>query len=93
MGHLKRYAMPKFWPLPRKGKTWVVKPLPGQEASNTAYLTQKNAAIKVDDPKKIRSVIDGLLEDPTRLRKISESQSTISKPNASFDIAKLILGL
>lgn len=71
----------------------IVKPLPGQEASNTAYLTQKNAAIKVDDPKKIRAVIDGLLEDPIRLRQIAESESAISKPNASFDIAKLILSL
>jgi small subunit ribosomal protein S4e len=29
MAHLKRYAMPKDWRLPRKEKTFVVRPLPG----------------------------------------------------------------
>lgn len=29
MGHMKRYLMPKYWPLSRKGKTFVARPRPG----------------------------------------------------------------
>ena len=29
MAHLKRYAMPKYWPLPRKEKVFVARPMPG----------------------------------------------------------------
>ncbi len=32
MAHLKRYAMPKEWPLARKRETWVVRPAPGPHA-------------------------------------------------------------
>lgn len=32
MAHLKRYAMPKSWPLARKKETWVVRPMPGAHA-------------------------------------------------------------
>jgi len=34
MAHLKRYAMPKDWHLPRKEKTFVVRPLPGMHTKN-----------------------------------------------------------
>jgi len=27
--HLKRYPAPPFWPIPRKERTWAVKPMPG----------------------------------------------------------------
>ncbi len=29
MAHLKRYGIPKFWPLSKKEKVWAVKPRPG----------------------------------------------------------------
>jgi predicted RNA-binding protein YlqC (UPF0109 family) len=31
----------------------IVNPLPGQEANNTAYLTEKGAAIKIDKPEEV----------------------------------------
>lgn len=71
----------------------IVKPIPGQETSNTAYLTEKGAAIKVDGPKEVNLVIDGLLANPLRFREISESAGRISKPGASMDIARLLLEL
>ncbi|MFH1355190.1 MAG: glycosyltransferase [Candidatus Omnitrophota bacterium] len=79
--------------LARKIPMIIVKPLPGQEASNTAYLTQNGAAIKVDNPGNINFVIERLLVNPEKLRIISESAGNISKPDASMDIAKLILNL
>jgi processive 1,2-diacylglycerol beta-glucosyltransferase len=69
----------------------IVKPIPGQEVNNTAYLTEKEAAIKIDDPKKTNLIIEDLLSHPAKLGHLRESASRISKPNASLDIARLLL--
>jgi processive 1,2-diacylglycerol beta-glucosyltransferase len=71
----------------------IVNPLPGQEANNTAYLTEKGAAIKIDDPQVIGQVIDDLLEHPAKLSALRESAAQISKPHSSLDIARLLLEL
>jgi len=34
MVHLKRYAMPKYWPLPRKEKVFVARPVPGPHSKD-----------------------------------------------------------
>ncbi|MFA5145228.1 MAG: glycosyltransferase [Candidatus Omnitrophota bacterium] len=70
----------------------IVKPLPGQEANNTRYLTEKGAAVKVDDPKDINRVIENLTREPGQLDRLRESAGALSKPNASLDIARLLLG-
>lgn len=71
----------------------IVKPIPGQEANNTNFLTQKGAAIKVDEPEEAYRVIDELLEDKVRLERLAQAAAGIAKPNASLDIARLILSL
>ena len=71
----------------------IVKPLPGQETNNTAYLTAKGAAVKVDKPKDTYLVVEDLLADASKLRRMSESANRIAKPGASLDIAKLLLEL
>ncbi len=69
----------------------IVKPLPGQEANNTKYLTEKGAAIKINDPKKINLIIDDLARNQDKLSILSESARSIGKPNSSVDIARFIL--
>lgn len=71
----------------------IVKPIPGQEANNTNFLTQKGAAIEVEEPKEVHQVIDALLNDEARLGKLAQAASEIAKPNASMDIARLIVSL
>lgn len=71
----------------------IVKPIPGQEASNARYLTEKGVAIKLDRAKDINFIIEDLLRNPIRLNQMREAISRISKPNASLDIAKLLLDL
>ena len=71
----------------------IVKPIPGQEINNTIYLTQKKAAVKVNTPEELNSVIEHLLHDPTRLHNLRESAAKISKPTSSIDIAKFLLEL
>lgn len=71
----------------------IIKPIPGQEASNTIYLTEKEAAIKINRPKDINLVVEDLLKDPRKLKHLVEASGRISKPHASLDIARLLLGL
>ncbi len=71
----------------------IIKPIPGQETNNTAYLTEKKAAIKIDNPKNTHIIIEDLLRNRLKLKHLSDSAERISKPNASLDIAKLLLSL
>ncbi len=75
-----------------KGKPMIIiKPLPGQEANNTAYLTQKGAAVKIEDPHEIHLFIEDLIKNPHKLNHLCERARQISKPNSSMDIARLLL--
>jgi len=71
----------------------IVKPIPGQEVNNTNFLTQKSAAVEVDEPKEVYRVIDDLLKNKAKLERLKSSGLKIAKPGASMDIAKLILSL
>ena len=71
----------------------IVKPIPGQEVNNTNFLTQKQSAIKVDQPKEVYRVIDDLLNNHAKLERLRVAGLKIAKPQASMDIAKLLLGL
>lgn len=71
----------------------IVKPIPGQEVNNTNFLTEKRAAIKVDEPKEVYRVIDELLGDKQNLERLKAAGLKIAKPNASQDIANLLLNL
>jgi processive 1,2-diacylglycerol beta-glucosyltransferase len=71
----------------------IIRPLPGQEAYNTTYLTQKDAAIKIDRPEDITFIIEGLLRDADKLNRMREATASISRPNASLDVARLLLKL
>jgi len=69
----------------------IIHPIPGQEMNNTIFLVEKGAAIKIDSAVEINPVIEDLVRNPYKLKYLSESAAKISKPNASIDIAKLIL--
>ena len=71
----------------------IVKPIPGQEANNAHYLTEKEAAIEIDKTKDINFIIEDLLMNPMRLSRMRGYAGYISKPNASLDIARLLLAL
>lgn len=69
----------------------IVRPIPGQEANNTAFLTSKGAAVKVVDPKEIALALQDLIDHPEKLAVMRDAAASISKPHASMDIAKLLL--
>lgn len=69
----------------------IVKPIPGQEANNADYLTSEGAAIRLNVTGDLTRLIDGLLEDKPRLEGLGRSARLISRPQASRDIARLLL--
>jgi processive 1,2-diacylglycerol beta-glucosyltransferase len=69
----------------------ILKPIPGQEENNTVYLTGKNAAVKLDDPRDAGQVIEDLLSNRENLNRFRASAGAISKPNSSRDIAEFLL--
>lgn len=71
----------------------IIRPIPGQEANNAAYLSAKGAAIRLDFPEDINLVIDDLASNPKKLEALRHSCSRISKPAAAMDIAGLLLKL
>jgi processive 1,2-diacylglycerol beta-glucosyltransferase len=71
----------------------IIKPIPGQEENNTAYLTEEGAAIRVDNLKNLNKIVEDLLSDAHKLKSLAECASRISKPNAALDIARLLLDL
>lgn len=71
----------------------IVKPIPGQEINNTDFLTHKGAAIKTDQPQEVYRIIDELLGNKIKLEQLKSAALKIAKPQASMDIAKLLLSL
>ena len=71
----------------------IVKHIPGQEVNNTNFLVHKGAAIKVDEPKDVYRVIEELLEDKTKSENLKLAAAQIAKPNASMDLARLLLSI
>lgn len=69
----------------------IVQPIPGQETSNTDFLTAKGAALKIEKAKDVHVVVEDLLRHPEKLKMMREACSFISKPSASLDIAALLL--
>ncbi|MFH1640875.1 MAG: glycosyltransferase [Candidatus Omnitrophota bacterium] len=71
----------------------IVRPIPGQENNNTDYLISKGAAVKIGKVKDINVIVENLLNDNDKLKRLRDQAGQISKPNASLDIARLLLDL
>lgn len=69
----------------------IIKPLPGQEMSNTQFLINEHAAIKLDRATDIHKTIEDLLANPGKLAALTKAATTIGKPDAALDIARFIL--
>ena len=69
----------------------IVDPIPGQEARNTDFLLKNGVAIRVDHPKEVGEEVQLILKSPEKLLRMKEAALAHAKPDATFDIAKLIL--
>jgi len=71
----------------------IVNPLPGQEAMNTRFLLGEGVAVKSESPDDVPAILEELLYNETKLKIMKEKALSLSRPNSSLDIAKLVLEL
>jgi processive 1,2-diacylglycerol beta-glucosyltransferase len=69
----------------------IYRPIPGQEESNTAFLTRRNAALLARNHDELESSITRLLKDKTILAEMSESAQRLAQPTAASVIADTVL--
>lgn len=85
----------------RQGKACIVIPSPfltgGHQIKNAQYLADHGAALVLDeteltdDPNRLARQVSALLTDKKRQQQLSEQLATFAKPNASQDLAELLL--
>lgn len=77
-----------------KGVVMIVScPIPGQESRNANFLKRHNAAYEIDRLEETVGLVKKIIEAPETLNSAKESIRLIAKPNASRDVAKLVLGI
>lgn len=64
----------------------VIKPTPGQEDGNTAFLTQAGAALYLKDVAELNPVISELLNNPPKLTAMSQAAKRLGRLNAAETI-------
>ena len=84
-----------------QGKACIIIPSPfltgGHQLKNAKYLEDQHAAMIIneadltDDPNRLARQVSDLLNDPTQRRELGKQLSAFAKPNATNDLAKLVL--
>ncbi len=69
----------------------ILNPIPGQEAKNTEYLVNEDAAVKADNAADAALLTEMLLGNKSKLEHMRVNAKRIAKPGSSADIARLIL--
>ena len=69
----------------------VINPIPGQEEENAEYLVNHNTAIWLKKDDNVEEIINNLLSDSSKLEEMSNNARSISKPNSTNDICKILL--
>ncbi|HEY8497848.1 MAG TPA: glycosyltransferase [Limnochordales bacterium] len=70
--------------------TVVYSPIPGQEEGNAAYLRRHEAAEVADSPARLEAIVDALLRQPDRRRRLAERARALGRPDAALKAASLI---
>jgi processive 1,2-diacylglycerol beta-glucosyltransferase len=71
----------------------IVHPLPGQEAMNTKYLLKEGVAVKAESPEDAVVLLEELLYNKYKLRRMSEKARALARPESALNIARLALHL
>ncbi len=66
----------------------IISPILGQETRNSDFLVKHAAAIKIDKPYDLKSLLEDLISHPDRIERMKEAIRTIKKPMACYDIAR-----
>ena len=71
----------------------IINPIPGQEEENAEYLVNHNTAIWLKKDDNVEEIINNLLSNSSKLEEMSNNAKSISKPNSTNDICKILLGM
>jgi len=69
----------------------VLDPIGGQEERNSDVLLEAGAAVKCTEVTVLNHKLERLLDDPARIAAMSENARKLGRPNASADIARIVL--
>ena len=69
----------------------VVNPIPGQETNNAEYLLNEKVALEADTAEDVKGLVEDVLSSPGKLSSLRSRSLSLAKPNASVDIANLML--
>ncbi|MFH0764204.1 MAG: glycosyltransferase [Candidatus Omnitrophota bacterium] len=71
----------------------IINPLPGQEAMNTQFLLGEGVAVKASCPDDVPAIVKELIDNEAKLKAMRGRALSLSRPDSSLEIAKLILEL
>ena len=71
----------------------LLHPLPGQEENNARYLLERNAAVRLDDPSELPSLLRSFLSQPRKLQELQEAARRLAKPDSAELASHFILEL
>jgi processive 1,2-diacylglycerol beta-glucosyltransferase len=69
----------------------ILDPIGGQEERNSDVLLEAGAAVKCTEVTVLNHKLERLLDDPARIAAMSENASRLGRPNASADIARIVI--
>lgn len=70
-----------------------IEPIPGQEEANADYVVEKGAGVKARSLPSLIYKLRQLVKDRDRLKSMAEKAMEVSRPAASQDVVKGVLGL
>lgn len=79
--------------LVKKLPIMIMSPIPGQEERNARFLTNSGAAVQLFPGEDMDSIFCQIMDNPIRIRHMREMAEYLAKPDASEEIANLIVRL
>ena len=70
----------------------VINPIPGQEEENAEFLEQNNVAIWLKPHDDVKSILEDLFLNPSKLLKMKINARLLAKKNSTKDICEILLG-
>jgi processive 1,2-diacylglycerol beta-glucosyltransferase len=69
----------------------IFRPIPGQESKNVEVLLNSNSAVLVKKLRDIAKVVEQIVSDKVKFRKMKEAVKRLARPNASEQIVRIAL--
>lgn len=69
----------------------IVDPIPGQEAKNSRFLLDQQAAVAAPRWERVPRLVSELLEQPQRLTALAQAAGRLGRPRSALEIARLLL--